>query len=177
MGKFFFAFFSIAAVFFLLFVPIYFYTDLYYDVRDRKLGFYLSVYDKIKLAGGYVESISGGFAFHLSSKKALLFTYHDMEEERKKYSPQRGFRLMNVRMAIETGAEYFLPLLFAQKIAKTLVSFVAENKHIFHGELALVNDDCFRLFGKVKVQTTLFSQLCIFIKYLTGGLLKYVKRK
>ena len=177
MGKFFFASFAVAAVAFLLFVPIHFYIDLYYDMRNRKLGFYVTVYDKIKIAGGYVEAITGGFAFHLSAKKALLFTYHDMEEERKKYSPQKGFQLMNVKVAIETGAEYFLPLLLIQKIAKVAVCFGAKNKRIFHGELALVNDDCFRLFAKIKIQITLFSQLCIFIKYLTGGMIAKCQKK
>ena len=84
---------------------------------------------------------------------------------------------MNVRMAIETGAEYFFPLLLLQKIAKPAIYFSAENKHIFHSELTLVNDDCFRLFAKIKVRITLFSQLCIFIKYLTGGIIENVKRK
>ena len=99
------------------------------------------------------------------------------EEERKKYSPQKGFQLMNVKVAIETGAEYFLPLLLIQKIAKVAVCFGAKNKRIFHGELALVNDDCFRLFAKIKIQITLFSQLCIFIKYLTGGMIAKCQKK
>lgn len=161
----------------LLFIPIYFYTDVYYDIRDKKLGFCLTLYDKIKLVGGYATAIAGGVAFHISQKKALLFTYRDMDEERKKYSPQKGFHLKMVALAIETGAEYFLPTLFLQKTAKACVAFFAENKRILRSEIALLNDDCFRVFGKIKVRITIFSQLCILIKYLTGRIMAIWQRK
>ena len=117
MDRFFFILLTVCIGFLaLLFLPIYIHSDLYYDVNGRKCAFSVTAYRFLPIIGGYIATYNGGLAFHISKKKAILLPYNDMKQEQKKISVLRTFRLKTLAINIETGAEYFLYTMLAQRV-------------------------------------------------------------
>ena len=105
MGRLFFYFLITAlGVIGLLFFPIVVEADVHYDMNRRKFGFALYAYKAWKLVGGYVTTYRGGFALHVSPEKAILKPYSGMNEDRKRFSFVRAFRVISFVLTTETGA-------------------------------------------------------------------------
>ena len=177
MGKFFLYLFIAFAVLILLFFPIFLSADVYYQIRNKKVGFCISLYGKIKLVGGYISTYNGGFAIHLSEKKALLTGYREMEERRKNFPFQDFFTFQKISLNIRTGAEYFLPLYALNLINSIVLCIRPALQERIKSKLGIENGDELKVSARVVLKMTIFKQLKGFIKYAFRRVLSTWKMK
>lgn len=157
-----------------LLTPIVLHADLYFDVVSGKIGCYLSLYGKLKLLGGYILPCAGGAALHVSDKKAILFTYKQMDEGRKKFSAKNGLHLRYAKLVMEISPEYLIGVSLLDSAAKWI--FLFKNQGGKLKSKILLREDGFRIFTKVSIRTTTVEQLFYFLKYLWGRFMKKCRK-
>ncbi len=148
----------------LLIIPIYISIDLYFDVVSGKIGCRVSLYETIKLLGGYFTPCAGGFALHVSNKKAKLFTYQQIEAGRRQLSFESGLKVTSIRWIAEIDPEYLFGVWAVENIIKTIF-FFKHRKTILESVMYL-RESGFRVFSRTTLCFTLFSSLVGFVKYL-----------
>ncbi len=150
----------------ILFFPIYLDANAHYDMNGRKCAFSLQAYRIIKLIGGYIATYRGGLAVHVSPKKAFLVPYSDLDNERKRFSVIRTFRLKTLNVTAETGAEYLLPVMFAYSVFQ--VYFLMQNgrKEAVRNNLWLREGDVLRVSLSFTIRFNLFIILRNIFSYL-----------
>ena len=149
----------------LLFFPIYVKTDVHYDMNGRKLAFSLSLYKVLRVFGGYIATYPGGLAMHISEKKAILIPYRDLDSKRKRFSVIRAFRLKELNITVETGAEYLLPVSIFQVLFRIFFFVQGGKKEKIENNLWLTDGDVLRISSNLTVRFNLFIILCdLFIK-------------
>ncbi len=160
MGK----LFLFSAIFFLLlsllFLPIVIEMDAHYDVNRKKFGFAVYLFKKIKIVGGYLGVYEGGIALHLSSKKAKLIPYAQLNSERKRFSFIRTFRLLSFVLTTETGAEYLLPVATAHTFLRAYFFSIGGDKDKIENNLWLTDGDTLR----ISLNSVIYFNLFILIK-------------
>lgn len=166
MGRFFIVAGILLGIVFLLFCPIFLEIDLYYDVREKKFGFGLYGYKIVKLLGGYALTYPGGIALHVSDKKAILIPYSELDNERKRFSFMRTFRLKSFVLTTETGAEYLLPVSVAHALLRVLFFAIGGKKEKIENNLWLTDGDVFRVALNCVLFFNLFILLRAFLKFL-----------
>ena len=143
MGRFFFvALIILGSIVFLLFFPIYLKTESHYDVHRRKLAFVMHINKFFRVLGGYIATYKGGFALHVSEKKAILLPYKEMNSKRKKISIIRTFRLKALSITTECGAQYFLQMAALQEVFEGIFLIFGgkkEKKVVINGKRELYN--------------------------------------
>ena len=149
----------------LLFMPILLRVDLFFDFQCDKVGTNLSLYGLIKLLGGYATPCPNGIAFHISNKKALVFSFRQMGEEQKGFSQKHGLRLRKIQTAIEINAEYFLPCYAVAEIGKLVLLF-KENAPSFENKVSFIADENIRLFARLSLSTFLAKEIFLNVKYI-----------
>ena len=165
MGRLFFILFIIAlSILILLFFPIYLDTNLHYDMNGKKLAFSVRAYKLIKLVGGYIATYRGGLAAHLSSKKAVLIPYTDFDNERKRFSVFRTFRLKSLEITTETGADYLISVAAAQAAFRILFFAMGGKKEKIENNLWLSDGDMLRVSVYFVIRFNLFIILRNLIK-------------
>ena len=163
------SFFVLISVTFLLFVPIFLEANIHYDMNKRKFVFSLLLYKIIKLIGGYVATYNGGIAIHLTKKKAVLIPYTEIENERKKFSFMKTFRLKSFNLITETGAEYFIPVSIAHILSRIYFFIKNGKKENIENNLWLTDGDVLR----ISLHSVLFFNLFI----LLSSFFKFIKEK
>lgn len=157
---------TIAIIVAVLFVPIALRVDEHLDINKKKMGFAVFLYDKIKLVGGYATTYSGGIAFHISPKKAIVIPYAQMNNERKRFSIIKTFHLKSFVLTIETGAEYLMLSAMLHAILRTYFFVIGGEKENIENNLWLTDGDILRVSLTVSVHFNLFILLCDFIKFI-----------
>lgn len=175
MGKLF--FFVILLPLAILFFPIYFETDAYYDLNGKKLAFAAYFYKKIPFIGGYVSTYNGGVAFHISDKKAIVVPYKKMDSERKKFSFFKTFRLKSFNLTTEVGAEYLLVTAITHALLRTLFFIKGGEKENIENNLWLTDGDVLRVSLNVLFYFNLYILLKSFIKFCKEKYRYYVRQK
>ena len=150
----------------LLFFPVYLETNAHYDMNGRKFAFSVHLYKIIKLIGGYIATYKGGLAVHVSPKKAILIPYSEMNNERKRFSVIRTFRLKTLTITSETGAEYLLPVTLAQSAFRIYFFAMGGKKEKIENNLWLTDGDTLRISLHFIIRFNLFIILRNFVKYL-----------
>ena len=157
MDRFFFIFCLISlSIILLLFFPIYVKTDGHYDMNGRKLAFSISLYKFFRVFGGYIATYKGGLAMHVSSQKAILIPYRDLNRERKRFSIMRTFRLRKLQITTETGAEYLLPCAATQAVFRLIFFILGGKKEKIENNLWLTDGDVLRITMNLSVRFNLF---------------------
>lgn len=169
MGGFVFLLFGIGL--FLLFMPIFLETNIYYDVMRRKFAFSVYGYKFIKLSGGYIATYEGGIAVHRSEKKATLIPYSQLNSERKRFSFVKTFRLKSFSLMTETGAEYLFPTIVAHTIVRLLFFIKGGNRKGVVNTIWLKDGEHL----KISLNCTLFFNLYILLRNLLIFLKEKVK--
>lgn len=162
---------------FLLFFPIVVEADIHYDMNRRKFGFAIFLYKAIKLVGGYAATYQGGIALHVSPKKAILVPYSDMDNERKRFSFVKTFRLIAFTLTTETGAEYLLPISIAHAALHTFFFIIGGKKENIENNLWLTDGDVLRVSLNCVTYFNLFMLICAFIKFLKEKLIILWRKK
>ena len=161
MDRFFFVFCLISlSIILLLFFPIYVKTDGHYDMNGRKLAFSISLYKFFRVFGGYIATYKGGLAMHVSSQKAILIPYRDLNRERKRFSIMRAFHLHKINLTVETGAEYLLPSATIHGILRTIFFILGGKKEKIENNVWLVDGDVLRVTMNFTIRFNLFILLC-----------------
>ncbi len=97
---------------------------------------------------------------HVSPKKAFLFPFNRMNDDRKKFAFVKTFRLIRLRVTTETGGEYLLPAMFASAIIRGYLQIKAQYLHNVKTNVWLTDGDTLRVSGN----WLLFFNLFILIK-------------
>lgn len=160
---------------FLLLLPICISIDLYFDVVSGKIGSQISLYQKIKLLGGYFTPCAGGFALHVSDKKAKLFTYEQIEAGRRQLSFESRLRVTSMRWIAEIAPEYLFGVWMIDNLFKTIFFFRRQTPI---GESAIyLKESGFRIFARIGLRFSLISILLGFVEYLYRRVKGCQKRK
>ena len=154
------------AIFALLFFPVYLQLNAHFDLNRKRLIFSLLAYKKIKLLGGYAKTYKGGVAFHISDKKAIVLDYSEMDGERKKFSFMKTFKLQNLQLTTETGAEYLLGVFAAQTAIYAYLTRFQSRRGKIRANLWLTDGDVLRVSTRLTVFFNLFILLKAFLKFL-----------
>ena len=154
-----------------LFAPIVVETDMHYDMNRKKFGFAVFLYKIVKIVGGYVTTYTGGFALHLSKKKAVLLPYARLNSERKRFSFIKTFRLVSFRLTTETGAEYLLPVSTAHTFLRAYFFATGGEKEKIENNLWLTDGDVLR----VSLNSVLYFNIYILLRNFIVFLKEKVK--
>ena len=153
-----------------LFFPIYLETNAHYDMNRRKLAIGIYLYKVFRVFGGYLATYSGGMAFHVSDKKAIIIPYSQVHAEGKRFSMFRRFRLKSLFLTIETGAEYLLPAFAVHSIARSLFEMKHGNRP-HKNVLWLHQGDMLR----ISLQFTVYFNLFMLLRYVYKVLKEKIK--
>ena len=166
MGSFFVWFLVIGGSLLLLFFPFYLDLNAYYDLTTNKFAFSVLLFKRIKLIGGYATTYSGGIAFHISPKKALLIDYSEMDGKRKKFSFMRAFKLKELILTAETGAEYLLELSTARLVGRLVAAIKNMPRDKIKSSVWLTNGDVLKISLRITVLFSVFILLKAILKFL-----------
>jgi hypothetical protein len=140
----------------ILFFPISLEADTHYDMNGRKLAFSVSFYRLFRVLGGYIATYPGGFAMHTSLKKAILIPYGDLDSERKRFKIVRSFRLKEMNITVETGAEYLFMVSFAQILFRVIFFARGGKKENIENNIWLTDGDVLRISSNLTVRFNLY---------------------
>ena len=166
MSKTLFLFLTVWVVIVLLFFPILISGSFHYDMNRKKYAFAIRVY-AVKIIGGYITVYPGGIAVHHSQKKALVFPYSTMNDDKKRFSFMKIFRLLRFHLTTETGAEYVLPVWLFSSFIKAYLIKKARYLQQIKTNIWLTNGDTLRVSGQWLVFFNLFivlKSLFLFLK-------------
>lgn len=159
-------FFIVWIVSILLFLPVLINGSFHYDMNRKKYAFVIRLY-AIKIISGYITVYPGGIAVHLSNKKALVFPYKSMNDDKKRFSFMKNFRLLRFKLTTETGAEYLFPVWITSKFITAYLSKKAYFLQEINTDIWLTDGDVLRVSGQWLVFFNLFiiiKNLFIFLK-------------
>ena len=143
----------------LLFFPIYLKADGHYDMNGRKLAFSIAIYRFFRMFGGYIATYQGGLAVHISPQTAILIPYKNLNNERKRFSIMRRFRLNKINITMETGPEYLLPSAVMQAFFRLGFFILGGEKEKIENNLWLTDGDILRVTMNISVRFNLFILL------------------
>ena len=164
MGGFLFGGIAIALVG-LTFLPFVLRIDLVFDFQSNKLGCNISLYGILKIFGGYISPGQNGIAFHVSDKKAFVFSFRQMGQEQKGLAQRHGFRLKKAVAVTELNLEGFFPFYTIVETGKLLLLFQRHSPY-FESKTVLVNEENIRVFARLTFLTFLVKELIVNLKYL-----------
>lgn len=158
---------SIIFMIFLFFVPISIKISAHYDMNRKKFCFVVYLFSFLKIVGGYIATYRGGFAVHLTEKKAFLLPYSQVNSERKRFSFINAFRWHAFEITTETGAEYLLPITAAHALSRIIFFAKGGKKEKIENNLWLLDSDVLRISLALTMQFTMFiivKNILIFLK-------------
>lgn len=168
MGRsFFFAGIVGIVVIFLLFVPMTLKFVAHYDMNRKKFCFVVYLFSFIKIIGGYIATYKGGFAIHISKKKAIVLPYSQVNTERKRFSFVNTFKMHSLDITTETGAEYLLPISAAHVISRIFFYTKGGKREKIENNLWLLDGDVLRISCTLIMKFTMFiiiKNIVLFIK-------------
>ena len=168
MGKSFFLLFNVincVMMFVQVFLPIPLKIDVYYDMYRRKLSFSIYLFKILRIFGGYIATYKGGFAIHVSNKKAILLPYSKLNSERKRFSFIRTFHLKSLIQTTETGAEYLLPFTLTHICIRAYYLMLGGKKDNIEQNLWLTDGDVLRESISLVVHFSIFILLKQFLRF------------
>lgn len=149
-----------------IFLPIPLKTNIHYDMNRRKFCFSVYLFKFLRIFGGYIATYKGGLALHISDKKAILLPYSQINNERKRFSFMKTFRLKSLLLTTETGAEYLCPIALAHTAIRTYFFMKGGKKKNIEQNLWLTDGDTLRVSVTIVVHFTIFMLICQFVKLL-----------
>lgn len=125
----------------ILIFPIFLNFDFLVKSDLERLWFGLHAYGIVKLAGGYAERISEGYAVHFAKNRALIIKSEDVFGAGKKVKPLKDYHFIRLYSLVEIGDE-----IDAEKplISGFVINYIGSmlNRHfgIFKPYLKMRND-------------------------------------
>ena len=166
--QFFFTIFILSVLIFLTLIPIYLHTSFYYELGNKKTGFCVELYGKIRVFGGYITTCSGGIALHVNDQKAYVFSYRQMDDGRKSFTPQNGITFKKISVLLHCSPEYYVQLSLLENVIKTGALFFKKEDIQLQGKTLAIGENTIRIYGKIVVKIAIYAQILAFIRYLLG---------
>lgn len=157
---------SVVIVLILLFFPIYVEGCLYYDVHEKKLGVAVYLFKKWKIIGGYLSDYPGGFAFHTSRDKVFLLPLNDRENQKKRISVFRLFKLTDFAVNTETGADYLPLSMLFNSFLKGYFFWQGGEKKNYQNHIWLKDGDYFSVSIDAVARVNFYMQICALIRLI-----------
>lgn len=146
-------------------------------MHRRKLAFVMHINKFFRVLGGYIATYKGGFALHVSEKKAILLPYKEMNSKRKKISIIRTFRLKALSITTECGAQYFLQMAALQEFFEGVFLIFGGKKEKLERNLWLTDGDVLRISMSVVIRLNLYMVMRNILKFLKEKVRCYVRQK
>ena len=146
-------------------------------MNRRKFAFVMHINKFFRVLGGYVATYHGGFALHISEKKAILLPYKEMNSKRKKISVVRTFRLKALAITMETGAEYILQMTALQEIFEGIFLSMGGKREKLERNLWLTDGDVLRISVSFVIRLNLYMIMRNILKFLKEKVRYYVRQK
>lgn len=157
----------------IFFLPILFCINLYFDTKSEKIGCNIMLYGVIKIVGGYLFPCAGGFAWHVSKRKAVIFSYRNINDERQKLSTNKAFHLCDIQMITEISPQYLISVSMLDGVIKILVPALYRNTRL-ENTILLREEDGLRVFAKIQFTVQVWR---LALKYLLERGKKNVERQ
>ena len=164
---------TLAFILLVFLLPVPFYINLYFDTKSGKIGCNIMLLGIIKIVGGYLFPCSGGFAWHISQRKAVIFSYKAIHDEPQKLSTNKAFRLHNIRLITELSPQYLISVAMIDGILKIVLPFLHRNARL-ENTILLQEEDGIRVFAQIQFTVQIVQWA---IKYLFEGRKKHVERQ
>lgn len=103
---------------------------------------------------------------HVSQKKAFLFPFKRMNDDRKKFAFVKTFRLLRFHLTTETGAEYLLPSLLLSSGIQAYLRMKARYMLNIQTNVWLTDGDTLRIAGNWLLFFNVFILIKNFIIFL-----------
>lgn len=143
----------------------YFQGNVYFDVKSGKVGLVVKLYGMITILGGYLSPCPGGVAWHISKKKAILLSYRQIDDGRRRASKGNDVKFHSLSVVLELGPEYLLPTSLIMNIIQ-FWAFASENRNAFTYRIIPKSGDTFRFFGRFWLRFRIWQYLLNAIKKL-----------
>ena len=101
---------------------------------------------------------------HRSEKAATILPYTDMKNERKRVSFMRIFRILQINLTVETGAEYLLWVGGLQAILRLIFFLYGGEKEQIENNLWITDGDRLKISMRIVAYFNIFMLLCTLIK-------------
>ena len=141
-------------------------------MNGRKFAFSILLYRYIRVLGGYIATYKGGLAMHTSPKKAILIPYKDLNQERKRFSIMRAFRLKKIETTLETGPEYLIPSAITQAVSRIIFCIFGCPSNKIENNVWLTSGDSLRVTINVRIRLNLY----ILLRKLADTLKEQIKQ-
>lgn len=174
-------FFCVIVIIFPLFLDI---NVLYLSERKKMfIGVYL--FGFIKIIGGYVQKINEGFSFHVSEKKAFIFSYKNLFGAKEKIKPFMDYHFIKIKTVTETGiltdAEKKLPCIFAASYANEFLLWFFSLKKpylvIDNSFNVYTEKDLFNFYAKINFVFNLLMVISSVVKILTEKTIYAIRKR
>ncbi len=156
----------IAVIALLLFFPIILENSLHVDLNQKKVGVSIRLYGIVDLLGGYVATYPGGVAIHRKENKATIIPYTQMEQERKRFSFTRLFRVISGSLTTETGAEYLLPIEIVQAAFRFISLWLGGESTKIKNSIWLTDGDILKISLRVVSYFNGFMLMRAFVNFI-----------
>ncbi len=143
----------------------YFQGNIYFDVKSGKVGLVIKLYGIITILGGYLSPCPGGVAWHISTKKAIILSYRQLDDGRRRASKRNDIKFRSLSVVLELGPEYLLPTSMIMNIIQ-FWALASGNKNAFTYRMIPRSGDSFRLFGRFWLRFRICQYLLNVIKKL-----------
>jgi len=155
MGGFLFASLALAIIG-IFFLPIFIRAEFYFDLQSNKIGCRISLYGIAKVLGGYISPCAGGFAFHVSNKKAIFVPFQEWAKGQKSFAEKHGIRLRTVKAVVDADVDMLFPIFTIQELTKGVLLFF-KNTPTLKTDVRFTNSENFRLFLRADFSTSLMK--------------------
>ena len=129
----------------LLFLPLCFELDVHYQAKEKKLGIAVYLCRFIKIFGGYLDVYPGGIAFHTKRNKVILIPLKAGDGQRKRISIVRIFKISELHVTAEIGAEYIPLSLLLGALLRGYCLFQGGDQACCRSQVWLRNEDFFSI--------------------------------
>lgn len=167
---------SLVIIALLLFFPVILENVLHVDINQKKVGFSIRLYGICQLLGGYLATYPGGVAIHRKWNKATLIPYAQMEQERKRFSFTKLFRVIGGSLTTETGAEYLLPIEIVQTIFRFVSLWLGGNTTNIKNNVWLTDGDVLKISLRVVSYFNGLMLIRAFVNFIKGKIDLWMKR-
>lgn len=164
----------ITSIVFIFFFPFLIRCDLYYSKCLGKVLYRISIFNFLKINGGYISANEKGIIIHIKNKKAKYFAYYKLLSLRENAKPLKDYHLLNISYAFDVGYndydEYssILPTLYV--IHNKVVGKIIDIKKPYidyNADLNIVfDDDNIRGFLKIQIILNIFLIFLSIVKIM-----------
>lgn len=174
-----------AITIFIIFCPILFNINFFFNKSDNKLYMGIYLFNFIKVYGGYLQICKKGIWLYLSDKKHFLLSYSDaFKKNQNNMNILKGFDLIKIHAVIELGIKDDAPkaMMMISGI-HNIISIVFPVLRTKNSAMSLKcteileEQDDFKITVAIKYVFNIFLLILAFLKIIINEVINNVKRQ